>query len=94
VKEVDQIFDLVRLENVSERGHGGAAIIDLTFDLLFLQALADGAQIWPKVAAVAVYAMAMLTPLFMKERCSRVLPLARVGVNDRSGRSWQATRQS
>jgi hypothetical protein len=36
VKEVDQIFDLVRLENVSESGHGGAAMLNLMFDLLFL----------------------------------------------------------
>jgi hypothetical protein len=43
VKEVDQIFDLVRLEDVSESGHRSTAIVDLMFDLLFLQALADGA---------------------------------------------------
>jgi len=35
VEEVHQIFNLVRLENVSERGHGGATIVNLVFDLLF-----------------------------------------------------------
>jgi hypothetical protein len=94
VKEVHQIFDLVRLENISESGHGSTAIVNLMFDLLFFQAFPDSAQVRPKVSAVAIYAMAMLTPLFMKERGSGVLTFARVGVNNRSGRSWQATRQS
>jgi hypothetical protein len=35
VKEVHQIFDLVRLENISESGHSSTAIVDLMFDPLF-----------------------------------------------------------
>jgi hypothetical protein len=85
VKEVDQVLDLVRLEDIAEGGHGSAAIVNLMLDLLLLQAFADGAQIRPKLAAAAIYAVAMLTPLFMKEGGSSVLALARVGVNDRSG---------
>ncbi len=54
MKEVHQIFDLVRLENISESGHSCTPIVNLMFDLLFFQALADGAQIWPKVPAVAI----------------------------------------
>jgi len=73
VEEVDEVFDLVRLENVSESGHGGATIVDLMFDLLFLQAFADGAQVRPQVAAATIYAMAVLTSLFVKECGSRVL---------------------
>lgn len=86
MKEVHQIFDLVRLENISESGHGSTAIVNLMFDLLFFQAFPDSAQVRPKVSAVAIYAMAMLTPLFMKERGSGVLTFARGGVNNRSGR--------
>ena len=85
MKEVHQIFDLVRLENISECGHSCAPIVNLMFDLLFFFAFADGAQIRPKVPAVAIYTMAMLTPLFMKEGGSRVLTLARVSMNDRCG---------
>jgi hypothetical protein len=35
VEEIHQIFDFVRLENISEGGHGGATIVDLMFDFLF-----------------------------------------------------------
>jgi len=35
VKEVNQIFDLVRLENISKGGHSSATVVNLMFDLLF-----------------------------------------------------------
>jgi hypothetical protein len=94
VKEVDQIFDLVRLENVAESGHSGAAVVDLMLDFFFVQAFADGAEIRPKISAVAIYAMAMLTTLFMKECGSSVLIFAGIGVNSRSGWWWEDTRKS
>jgi hypothetical protein len=76
MKEVHEILDLVGLENVSEGGHGSTAIVNLMFNFLLAQALADGAQIRPKVAASAAGAVAMLTPLLMKERCSSLLAVA------------------
>jgi hypothetical protein len=45
VKEVDQVLDLVRLENIAEGRHGGAAIVNLMLDLLLVQTFADSAQI-------------------------------------------------
>jgi hypothetical protein len=47
VKEVNEIFDLVGLENISEGGHGGTALVNLMLDFLLAEAFADGAQIWP-----------------------------------------------
>ena len=94
MKEVDQILDLVGLENVSESGHGGAAILNLMFDFFFAQALADGAQVRSQLSATGIYAVAVLASFFMKEAGSSVLTLAGISVNDRSGRSWQAARQS
>jgi hypothetical protein len=73
VKEVDEIFDFIRLENISERGHRRATLVNLMLDFLFAEALADGAQIWPEFPASAVGAMAMLTPLFVKESGSGLL---------------------
>jgi hypothetical protein len=73
VKEVNEIFDLVGLENISEGGHGGTALMNLMLDFLFAEALADGAQIWPELPAAAVCAMAMLASLFVKERGSGLL---------------------
>jgi hypothetical protein len=93
MKEVDEVFDLVRLENIAEGGHGSAAIVNLMLDLLLVQAFADGAEVWAPVPAAAICTVAVLTSLFMKERGSGVLTLARVGVNHRSGRWRQAPRQ-
>jgi hypothetical protein len=93
MKEVDEVLDLVRLENVAEGGHGRAAIVNLMLDLLLVQAFAHGAQVWAQVPAAAICTVAVLTSLFMKERGSGVLTLAQVGVNYRSGRSRQAPRQ-
>jgi hypothetical protein len=45
VKEVDEVFDLVRLENVAEGGHGRAAVLDLMLDFFFAEAFADGAEV-------------------------------------------------
>jgi hypothetical protein len=73
VKEVNEIFDLVRLQNVSEGGHRRATLVNLMLDFLFGEALADGAQVWPEFPTSAFGAMAMLTPLFMKERGSGLL---------------------
>jgi hypothetical protein len=93
VKEVDQVFDLVWLENVAESRHSSSTVVNLMLDPLFVEAFADGTKIWSTFTAAAICAMAVLTPLFMKERGSGVLTLARIGVNSRSGRSWQAARQ-
>jgi hypothetical protein len=73
VKEVHEIFDFIRLENVSEGGHRCTTLVNLMLDFLFAEAFADGTQIWPEFPASAVGAMAMLTSLFMKERGSRLL---------------------
>jgi hypothetical protein len=35
MKEVNDIFDLVGLENISEGGHGGTALVNLMLDFLF-----------------------------------------------------------
>ena len=76
MKEVHEIFDFVRLEDVSESGHRGTTIVNLMLDLLFAQAFADGAQIWPEFPAAAICAVAMLTSLFMKECGSGFLVFA------------------
>jgi hypothetical protein len=47
VKEVNEIFYLVGLEDISEGGHRRATVVDLMLDFLFAEAFADGAQIWP-----------------------------------------------
>lgn len=73
VKEINEIFDLIGLENISEGGHGGTALENLMLDFLFAQAFADSAQIWPEFPASAVGAMAMLASLFVKERGSGLL---------------------
>jgi hypothetical protein len=73
VKEVNKIFDLVGVENISEGGHGGTALVNLMLDFLLAEAFADGAQIWPEFPAAAVCAMAMLASLFVKERGSGLL---------------------
>jgi hypothetical protein len=73
VKEVNEIFDLVGLENISEGGHRRATLVNLMLDFLLAEASADSAQIWPEFPASAIYAMAMLTPLFVKERGSGLL---------------------
>jgi hypothetical protein len=76
VKEVHEIFDLVRLENISEGGHGGTTLVYLMLDFLLAQAFPYGTQIGPEVATSAVGPVAMLTPLLMKERGSGLLAVA------------------
>jgi hypothetical protein len=66
MKEIHEIFDFVGLENVSEGGHGSTTIVDLMLDFLLAQAFSDGAQIWPKISATPIWAVAMLTSLFVK----------------------------
>jgi hypothetical protein len=73
MQEVDEILDFVRLENVAEGWHRGATILNLMLDLLFAQAFTNSAQIRSKVSSPAIYAMAVLTSLFMKEGSSRLL---------------------
>jgi hypothetical protein len=73
MKEVNEIFDLIGLENISEGGHRGATLVNLMLDSLFAEAFADCAQIWPEFPATAVWAMAMLASLFVKERGSGLL---------------------
>jgi hypothetical protein len=94
VEKVHQIFDFVRLENISERGHRSAAIVNLVLDLLLAEPLTNGAQIRSKMPASAIYAMAMLTTSLVKERGSRLFTFARVGVNNRSRRLRHTKRQS
>jgi hypothetical protein len=95
VQEVDEVFDLVRLENVAEGGHGGAAVLNLMLDFLFVEAFADGAEVWTQLAATAIYAVAVLAALFVEERGSGVFGFVRVGVNDLGGRGlvYQAACQ-
>jgi len=76
MEEVHQVLDLVRLENISERRHSGATVVDLMLDLLLTKTLADSTEVWPEIPAQAIYAMAMLTSLFMKEDSSRRLTFA------------------
>jgi hypothetical protein len=73
VKEVNEIFDLIGLENIPEGGHGGTALVNLMLDFFFAEAFADSAQIWSEFPASAVWAMAMFAPLFMKERGAGLL---------------------
>ena len=67
MKEVDEVFDFVGLENVAEGGHRSAAVLDLMFDFLSAEAFADGAEVRASLPAAAVYAVAVLAALFMKE---------------------------
>ena len=67
MKEVHEIFDFVGLKNISEGGHGCAAIVNLMLDFFFVQAFADSTQIRAQVSAAAVGPVAVLTSLFMKE---------------------------
>jgi hypothetical protein len=73
MKEVNEIFDLIGLENISEGGHGCATLVNLMLDFLVAEAFADGAQIWPEFSAAAVWAVAVLAALFVKERGSGLL---------------------
>ena len=73
MKEVNEIFNLVGLENISEGRHRRATLVNLMLDFLFAEAFADCAQIWPEFPAAAVCAMAMLASLFVKERGSGLL---------------------
>ena len=75
MKEVHEIFDLVGLENISERGHRRATLVNLMLDFFLAQAFADSAQIRPEFSAASICAMAMLTSLFVKERGSGLLAL-------------------
>jgi hypothetical protein len=65
--------------------------VNLMLNLLFFSPLTDGTQVWSEISAAAIHAVAMLTSLLMKERGSGLLAVARIGVNDRSGRLGQAT---
>jgi hypothetical protein len=94
VEKVHEVFDLVRLKNISEGGHGRATIVNLMLDLLLLQAFSDGAEVWSQVPSTAIYAVTMLASLFVEECRPGVLTFAGVGVNDLSGRSWQTACQS
>ena len=68
MEKVHQGFDLVRLENIAERRHRRAAVTNLKFNFLFVQAFADGAQIRTELSSAAIYAVAMLTSFLVKER--------------------------
>jgi hypothetical protein len=86
MQEVHQGFDFVRLENISEGGHGSTAIVDLVFDLRFLQALSDGAQIRPKISTAAIDTVAVLTSFLVKERSSGILTVVRGSMDNLSRR--------
>jgi hypothetical protein len=94
VEEIHQIFNLVRLESISEGRHGSPAVVDLMLDLLFLQVLTDGAQIRAKLTASAIYAVTMLTPLLVKDGSSRSFAITGIRVNNRWGRLRRTTHQS
>jgi hypothetical protein len=94
VEEIYQVLDFIGLKHLSEGRHRGTAIVNLMLNLLFVSSLADGAQVWSEISAASVHAMAMLTPFFVKEHCTRLLTFVRISVNYRSGWLHQATRQS
>jgi len=85
VKEVDEVFDLIGLENVAEGRHCSAAMFDLMLDPIFVEAFSDGAEVGAQFTAAAVYTVAMLATLFVEERGSGVLRLVGVCVDDRGG---------
>jgi hypothetical protein len=90
VKEVDEVFDLVRLENVAEGRHGGPTVLDLMLDFFFAQAFAYGAEVRAFLPTAAIYAVAVLAALFVEERGSGVFRVGGVGVNNKTGGPWQA----
>jgi hypothetical protein len=94
MEKVHQIFDFVLLENISERRHRSAAIVNLMLNFLLTKAFTNGAQIRAESPAAAIYAMAMLTTFLMKERGTGLFTFARVGVNTRSRRLRHTKRQS
>ncbi len=94
MEKVHQIFDFVRLENVSERRHRSAAIVNLMLDFLLPEAFTNSAQVRSKIAAAPIYAVAMLTTSLMEESGSRLFAFARVGVNNRGRRLRRATGKS
>jgi hypothetical protein len=94
VKEVDEVFDLIGLEDVAKRRHGSAAVLDLMLNFVFVEAFSDGAEVGAQLASAAVWAVAMLASLFVEERGSGVLRLVRVGVNDGGGPLCEAACQS
>jgi hypothetical protein len=95
VQKVHQVLDLVLLKNISESRHGRTTIVDLVFDLLLLQALANSAQIRPKISTTAIDAVAVLAPLLVKERCTSLFTVARRSVDNlkrRLARNTEKTR--
>src|SRR5271170_6063753 len=63
-------------------------------NLLFVSALADGAQVWSEISAASVHAMAVLASFFVKEHGTGLLAIARVSVNYRRGWLRQARLES
>jgi hypothetical protein len=95
VQKVHQIFDLVRLKNISESRHSRTTIVDLVFDLLLLQTFSNSAQIRPKISTTAIDTVAVLTPLLVKERCTGLFTVARRGMDNlkrRFPRNTEKTR--
>lgn len=81
VEKVHQILDLIRLKNASKGRHRSAAVVNLMFDLLFAPAFAYNAQIRAAASASAICAVAVLTPLLVKQGCSRLFARAGIGMN-------------
>jgi hypothetical protein len=94
MQEIYQVFDLVRLKNISEGRHSRAAIMDLMFDLLFLQALSYSTQIRPEIPTAAIHTVAVLTPLLVKERRARVFVAVRGSMDDLNRRTPQKVERT
>jgi hypothetical protein len=93
MKIFDEIFDLVRLKDISKRGHSSAAIMNLMLNLCFAKALPHSTQTRPKLSSPAVHSVTMLATLLVKERSARLTPAVRISVNSRCRSSRKATKQ-
>jgi hypothetical protein len=89
----NQIFDLIRLQNISEGGHAGPALMNLMFNLLFLQPLADRAQVRAKLPAASIHPMTVLASLLMEQRSARFLPMVRRSMHNPRSRLRKPTHQ-
>jgi len=94
MKKINQVRNLVWLQNIGKCRHGSAAIMNLVFDLCFAQTFPHNAQIRSKLPTLTIHSVAMFTPFLMKERGSRLLTFARVGLNNRCRPSRQTAKES
>jgi hypothetical protein len=94
VEKVHQILDLIRLKNASKGWHRSAAVVNLMFNLLLAPAFAYNAQIRAASTASSICAVAVLTPLLVKQGCSRLFARAGIGMNRWRGRLRQTRYKS